>query len=259
MREFIIYIPQAYNGSKSVPLFINFHGFGGTMEDHLLWADMRPIADTENFILVYPQGLPIDGPESTHWNASFPGADNKSPSDDQGFIRYLTEQVGLVYQIDANRIYAAGYSNGGFFSYFLGCFSSDIFAAVGSVSGTMLDDSYQGCSPSHPMGMINLHGTADMVVPYDGGSEGLTSIPNVVQYWVDFNGAESTPIVTNEGNIEKRLYPASTGAGGSGVSIEHYKFVGGGHVWFDNTFQGKDTGRLLWEYVSMYDRQGLIP
>ena len=79
------------------------------------------------------------------------------------------------------RVYAAGYSNGSF-SYYLACSAGEHFAAIASVSGNMLDLSYQNCNPTHPMGMINLHGTQDGVVAYDGG-EYYTPTEDVVAWW----------------------------------------------------------------------------
>ena len=254
-RTFILYVPESYDGSEAVPLFFNFHGFGGTSEGQMEWADMRPVADAENFILVYPQGSDLDG--EPHWNTSELGGDNKSTADDHGFIEYLIDQIGLAYSVDTTRVYAAGYSNGGFFSYSLGCFVGSRFAAVSSVSGTMLDDSYQQCEPTHPMGMINIHGTWDSVVPYDGGL-GYTAIPDVVSWRVNYNGAQTTPVESSSQDggvtIERYSYPA--GADGNGVAIEHYKVINGGHVWFEQDFEGVSLGQLIWDYVSQYDSSG---
>ena len=78
-RTFIMYVPDSYDGSEAVPVFFNFHGYGGTSEGQMEWADMRPVADSGNFILVYPQGTDLEG--SPHWNTSEIGGDNKSTAD----------------------------------------------------------------------------------------------------------------------------------------------------------------------------------
>ena len=254
-REYILYVPAIYDGNSAVPLLFNFHGFGGTANDHLSWADMRSIADAENFILVYPQGTLLDG--SSHWNAGLETPENKSDADDFGFIEALIDKIAADYSIDLERVYTCGYSNGAFFSYSLACFHSDKIAAIGSVSGTMLDETHDNCAPSHSMPMINIHGTADNVVPYNGGN-GLKSIGDVLSYWTTFNNTDVNP-TTNSFNdngttIEHFVYPN----GDNGISIEHYKVNGGGHVWFDNDFNGSSTSRLIWDYVSKYDINGLI-
>ena len=97
---------------------------------------MRSTADSENFILVYPQGSDLDG--SSHWNAALNGGDNKSDVDDLGFIDALINKLSSENLIDLKRVYAVGYSNGGMMSYALGCYKSNLIAAIGSVSGYML-------------------------------------------------------------------------------------------------------------------------
>ena len=55
-REYTFYLPASYDGTSAVPLLFKFHGFGMSAKDMFFLGDMRPIADTANFILVYPQG-----------------------------------------------------------------------------------------------------------------------------------------------------------------------------------------------------------
>ena len=79
---------------------MNFHGGGGTATGQMYLADMRPIADTANFILVYPQGLQLDNGGSTHWNSMLLSDSNKSTVDDFGFIDALINELSLTYNID---------------------------------------------------------------------------------------------------------------------------------------------------------------
>ncbi len=60
-REYIIYVPNSYDGTSDIPLLFNFHGFGGEASEYMNYADMRSLAESENFILVYPQGTLIEG------------------------------------------------------------------------------------------------------------------------------------------------------------------------------------------------------
>ena len=183
-REYILYVPT--NVSTNPPLLLNFHGFGGTASSQRDAADMTALADAERFILVYPQGSLLNG--SSHWNsASTDLANNKSSADDYGFITALIDRIDSSHNIDLNRVYAVGYSNGGFFSYALVCYLSAKIAAIGSVSGTMAGETRDKCSPSHPTSIIIIHGTADRTVPYNGGSAGLLSIPDTLSYWANFN------------------------------------------------------------------------
>ncbi len=255
-REYIIYVPTSYTAGTKIPLLFNFHGFGGTASAHMTFTNMQPIAESEGFILVYPQGSCLNGLSS--WNAGLDTPQNKSSADDFGFILALIDKLAMEYTIDAERVYACGYSNGGFFSYALACYHSDKIAAIGSVAGTMLNETEMNCNPLHPTAMINIHGTSDGVVPYAGGSPGLASIETVLNYWINFNNASTTAVensVNDRGTtIEQYMYEG----GNSGVSVAHYKVIGGGHIWFDVNYNGSNTGRLIWDFVSKYNTKGLI-
>ena len=252
-REYILYVPDSYDGTSKVPLMLNFHGYGGVANRYLEYADMRPLADTENFILVYPQGTLLNG--DSHWNAGLESDTNKSDADDFGFVEALIDEICSRYNIDQARVYSCGYSNGAFFTYALACYHSDKIAAIGSVAGTMMEETHNNCRPSHPPAMINIHGTSDYVVPYSGG-KGLVAIDEVLAYWIGFNNTSATPIVNrmNDGGviIEHYSYPG----GDNNTSVEHYKVIGGGHVWFDMSYDGSDTSRLIWDFVSRYDING---
>ena len=250
-REYILYIPNSYNGTSAVPLMLNFHGFGDNASDYMNYADMRPLAESDTFILVYPQGSCLDG--SSHWNACPLGGDNKSSADDFGFVESLINKISSQYNIDLDRVYAAGYSNGGMMAYGLANYKSDIIAAVASVSGVMLD-----CigPTSHPMPVLDLHGTSDGILPYNGSSE-LNSVQNTLNHWINFNNTNTNPTVStdNSGGITIEHYVYDQGD--SLVSVEHYKYIGGDHVWFSATFQGQNTSELVWNFVSRYDINGL--
>ena len=246
-REYVLYIPNSYDETSAVPLLVNFHGFGGSASEFMSYADMRSIAETDTFILAYPQGSCLDG--SSHWNACPTGGDNKSDADDFGFVESMINEISSQYNIDMERIYAAGYSNGGMMAYGLANYKSDLIAAVASVSGVMLD-----CTgpTSHPMPVVHLHGTSDGVLPYNGG-DGWNSAQSTLEHWINFNNTVLTPTVISDNNIEHYVYDQ----GGSLVSVEHYKYIGGDHVWFNSTFQGQNTSEMVWNFVSRFDINGL--
>jgi polyhydroxybutyrate depolymerase len=249
-REYILYVPSSYNGSTQVPLLFNFHGFGGTSSAHMTTADMRTLSESQIFLLVYPQGSSMSG--YSHWNAAQLGGDNKSSADDVGFVEAMITSISSSYQVNSNRIYACGYSNGGMMSYFLGKSISDKIAAIGSVSGTMLEGNPD---PSNPVPMINIHGTSDSVVPYLGNSD-YPAISIVLTYWANHNGANLTPVTTSltsgSTSVEKSVYSDSGGTGW----VEHYKVNAGGHDWFNLDLSGSDTNQLIWNFFSQHALDG---
>ena len=250
-REYILYVPNSYDGTSAVPLLLNFHGFGGSASQFMQEADMRSLAEADTFILVYPQGSCLDG--SSHWNPCPTGGDNKSTADDVGFVEAMISEISSQYNLDMERIYAAGYSNGGMMAYGLANYKSDLIAAVASVSGTMLN-----CTgpTSHPMPVVHLHGTSDGVVSYNGSND-WNSVQSTLDYWINFNNTVSTPIVnidtTGGMTIEHYVYDQ----GDNSVSVEHYKYIGGDHVWFNEPYQGQNASNLVWSFMSKYDNNGL--
>lgn len=230
---------------------LNFHGFGGSASEYMQYADMRALAERESFILVYPQGSCLNN--YAHWNPCPPGGDNKSSADDVGFITAMIDEISSVYAVDKNRIYAAGYSNGGMMAYGLANYKSELIAAVASVSGVMLD-----CTSEikHPMPVIHLHGTSDQVIPYDG-NDYYNSAQEVIDHWAVQNNTNPSPITTSSTSSGMTIEHTVYEAGDDNTSVEHYKFIGGNHVWFDASYEGMSTGELIWNFVKKYDANGL--
>lgn len=170
-----------------------------------------------------------------------------------GFVESIISEISSQYNLDLERVYAAGYSNGGMMAYGLANYKSDLIAAVASVSGVMLD-----CigSTSHPMPVVHLHGTSDNVIPFNGGN-GWNSVQKTLDHWINFNNTTSTPTVSIDGSegitIEHYVYDE----GNNSVFVEHYKYIGGNHVWFSSTFQGLNTSELIWNFMSRYEINGL--
>ena len=250
-REYLLYIPDSYDRKTSIPLMLNFHGFGGSASEYIIEADMRSLAESDTFILVYPQGSYLNG--YPHWNACPTGGDNKSDANDFGFVESMINEISSQFNVDMKRIYAAGYSNGSMMAYGLANYKSELISAVASVSGGMLD-----CTgnTSHPMPIVHLHGTSDIILPYNG-SFGWNSAQSTLDYWINFNNTTINPNIStynSEGmTIEHYVY----GQGDNSVSVEHYKYIGGDHEWFRAAYQGQSTSELIWNFVSRYDINGL--
>ena len=252
VREYLLYIPESYDESVSMPVMLNFHGFGGTAERHLRNADMRSLSESKGFILIYPQGTLLGN--YPHWNPSPIGEGNKSSTDDLGFIDKLLTTLPERINIDSSRIYACGYSNGGFLSYSLACNLTNQIAAIGSVAGTMLTDTYENCGASEPKPMINIHGAKDPIVPYQG-STGLVSIDNVLDFWSELNFAKKLETDFFEG-VENYIYKDSLGT----PLVSHFKIINGSHTWDYNSLLSNNTStnELIWEFVSKFDINGYI-
>lgn len=251
-REYILYVPNSYDENSATPILFNFHGFGGSASQFISRADMRAEAELNSFILVYPQGSCLDG--VPHWNPCPIGGDNKSSADDLGFFEAMINEISTEYNLDMERIYTAGYSNGGMMAYGLANYKSNLIAAVASVSGSMLD-----CleTPNHPMPVLHLHGTNDSVIAYDESSNDYNSVQSTLDYWTNFNNTVSTPTINSDNTSGMTIEHFVYDQGDNSVSVEHYKYIGGEHVWFSETYQGQNASKLVWNFMSRYDINGL--
>jgi len=261
-RLYKLYVPASYTGNTAVPLVFNFHGYGSNAGEQMFYGDFRGIADTENFLVVHPEGLE-DDMGSTHFNAQW-----QSTVDDIGFTSALIDELIANYNIDATRVYSTGMSNGGFMSYTLACELSDKIAAVASVTGSMtIDQVTNTCTPANPRPAMQIHGTADAVVPYDGNLW-MAKIEDVVNHWVSKNECDTDPVITPVDDVnttdgstaEHYIYQNGT----NGAEIEFYKITGGGHTWpgtafvFIGTNLDFNASEKIWEFFAQYDINGRI-
>ena len=260
-RDYIVYIPELYDGTTTVPLVLNFHGYGSNAAQQMFYGDFRDIADTEGFLLVHPEGTTFIGDQ--FWNVGFPGL--SSTIDDVGFTEALIDELATLYAIDLDRVYATGMSNGGFMSFLLACQLSEKIAAVASVTGSMTQDTFDDCNAQHPTPVLQIHGTDDGVVLYNGNNLSIP-IADVISYWVDYNNCETTPTTTtlpdvdvSDGStVEHSVYED----GDNGITTEHMKVIGGGHTWPGSvintagTNQDIDASMEIWLFFSRYDING---
>ena len=189
-RDFIVYVPESYAPENPTPVLFVFHGLGGSNTSTMNSTGFNLIADQENFIAVYPQGTDFLN-IAPHWNVG--GFTNGSTTDDVGFVNFLTAYLPEIYSVNSDRIYATGMSNGGFMSFLLACQLSDKIAAIASVTGLMTTETLEECSPVREVPVLQIHGTNDAVVPYDGVQAWNTPIEEVLDYWVMNNACSDTP------------------------------------------------------------------
>ena len=242
---------------------LNFHGYTSGASTQLAYGDFRSIADTAGFIIAHPQGTD-DNSGNPHWNVGWGG----SNVDDIGFAAALIDTISASFNIDQDRVYSTGFSNGGFMSHLLACQLGNRIAAIAAVAGSMSPPMFNACNPSGPTPVLQIHGNQDPVVPYIGLPTVAKSVSDVLQYWSTFDNCNPTPSATalpntntNDGStVEHIVYSGCDNS----ITVEHFKVLGGGHAWpgssvtLPGTNRDIDASLEIWKFFSRYDRNGLI-
>lgn len=229
MRRYNLHIPPAFDGSKPLPLLLNFHGFGSDPEGQAAFSGMNAAADKEGFAVLLPAGI------DNSWNGGSVccGTAAQQNIDDVGFARALVKDAAAKACIDTKRVYSTGMSNGGFMSHRLACEASDLVAAVAPVDG-LLGIPPESCLPKRPVPMIHFYGTADQLVPYEYAK--LTN-----EFWVDrYQCSDKEGKVTFENGKAKCL---THGGCEGGVTVTFCTVDGMGHCWPGQTFCPPSLGQ----------------
>jgi len=224
-REYLLYVPRSYDPTKPAPLVISLHGAGCWPVLQRNFSGWNRLADREGFIVVYPAGV-VRG--ARIWRVSRgPGL-----TQDVRFIADLIDKLASTYNIDRNRIYANGLSNGGGMSFALSCTLRDRIAAVGLV-GSAQTLPFQWCPDPRPVPMINFHGTGDPMMPYEGGTTWIASevFPSASMWtakWAKRNRCDAKPVESAAASdVMRREYIHCA----DDADVVFYTIRGGGHTW----------------------------
>jgi polyhydroxybutyrate depolymerase len=182
MRSYIVHVPTGYTGKTPIPLVVDYHSLGSTDTSEEGISGYSALGDTEGFATAFPQGI------DNAWNIG-PCCTTSRTVDDLAFSRALVHAVEATVCVDPKRVYAVGYSMGGGISHYLGCNAADLFAAIAPAAFDLLVASEEPCNPTRPITEISFRGTADPLVPYDGGA---SMPPNGLNVTVHFLGAQGT-------------------------------------------------------------------
>jgi polyhydroxybutyrate depolymerase len=222
-RHFVLHIPRPARRGR-LPLVVVLHGAGGSGSRMAAGTGFSAEADRRGFVAVYPDG--IDG----GWN------DGRAPdaTDDVAFVRAMLDTLAGELRTDPDRIYAAGISNGAMFTHRLACELPGAFAAIAAVAGGIPAAAASRCTTGPPVSFIGFNGTADRLVPFEGGGELLSAMASAA-HWAAVDGCGPSPSST--------LRPDRAPADGTrvrrwswigcapGASVVLYAVGGGGHSW----------------------------
>lgn len=226
-RNYIVKTPSGFTPSQSRPLVFNLHGYSSNASQQQFYSAMNAVADTAGFLVCYPDGV------NNAWNSGWTGVYG-SGIDDVGFISALIDTLHATYNIDLSRVYACGMSNGGFQSYRMACELENRICAFASVTGTFTDSVAFYCSPSRPIPIMEIHGTADSTVKYTGGPF-YRGIEETIAFWVNHNqcieAADTTEVPNTilADSSSARIISYTSCAPESEVVL--IQISNGGHTW----------------------------
>jgi polyhydroxybutyrate depolymerase len=247
-RSFIVHVPP--NPDANPGVVIVFHGGSiGSASQLEGTIGMDAVADREGFLTVYPETLDknwTDGRIAT-----------QGGPDDVGFTRDIVNYLKATYGVSSSKVFATGLSNGGIFTYKLACDAPGLVKAIAPVSANMAEQQRADCRPSQGMPLMMFMGTADPLMPYDGGMPKLASViekfkgpltdamvssPDTAAYWAQVNGCSGSSTrdladPVNDGTTVSETDYSGCNSGG----VVLYSVNNGGHAWPGT---GKSGGRL---------------
>jgi len=293
-RPYEVFIPGSYDPAKAMPLVIAFHGGGGSATTGVAMSCrgndiddqscLHRLGDREGFVTVYPSGtgfFPIKrlrtwnaGGGSDGWNC-VSGKACRSEIDDLAYVDRLLEDLRSWLNVDRDRIYATGLSNGAAFSHRLACQRAGTFAAIAAVAGSNQFSTTERCDPKAPVAILQVHGTEDPCWTYEtsdaacinAGGKKLGARESV-EGWADVLACTKAPTDTNLPDVanDDTATVATRWSGcDGGVDVLLLSVRGGGHTWPNgNPALSEDrVGRVthdwgnevLWGFLSGYSKR----
>lgn len=233
-RPFQLQVPASYDPAAGAALLVLLHGYTSNSVEAASYFRLTAESDRRGFLYALPDGT-TDASGDRFWNASAACCDLRgSGVDDSGYLRRLIDTVAASYQVD--RVFVVGHSNGGFMAHRLACDHAGVVTAIVSLAGAATDDESQ-CAPEQPVSVLQIHGTADTSIPFEGGANAGNPFPSVAEtlgMWRRLNGcadqAETPPPLDLDSGLPGRETTATSYGCRDGTRVELWSIEEGSHV-----------------------------
>jgi polyhydroxybutyrate depolymerase len=248
VRTVNVYVAARVPKQTPVPLLIVLHGLYLDPATQEAESGLDEVANTQDVALAYPEGF------QHSWNAgNCCGTAHAQRIDDVGFLVHIIHLVQQLRPIDLDRVYLAGFSNGGMMALKAVCDRPDVFAGAVSVAGSL----QASCAGRRPANAMIIHGQRDTTVPYNG------------ERFSKFLGVPVTPVATSTGRLTTRSrctakhvsattrYLRTDWRGcAERTSIQLLTVPRMGHRWPNLAHDGLDGGALTWTFLRAQKRLG---
>jgi polyhydroxybutyrate depolymerase len=235
-RPFSLYVPSAYESDTPVPLVVGLHGYTSHSGELESYFRLTALAEQRGFLYATPDGT-TDPVGDQFWNATDACCDlYRRGVDDSGYLSDLIDEVEDLYSV--TDVYVVGHSNGGYMSHRMACDHADQITAIVSLAGAVWSDPSQ-CSPSRAVTVLQIHGTADHLVRYEGGEFAVgTLYPGAeatVARWRELDGCDevadtSAPALDLDSAAPGPETTITTYTCRNGTRVGLWRMEGSGHV-----------------------------
>jgi polyhydroxybutyrate depolymerase len=238
-RPYELHLPNNVEPARPAPLVLLLHCFGCDVATIRRILPLDALADREGFIVATPRGF-VDSNGRPYWNATDACCDPEQRPDDVAYLMRVLDDVEAKHRVDEKRVFAVGFSNGGFMAHRLACDRAARFAGVVSAGGASWKDAAR-CAPSEPVAVLEIHGDADPIIAYGGGTfspggRALTPFPSAretIAGWARRDGCAAEPVPAPPMDVDPALPGAETEVtrfgGCRGGAAELWTLRGGGH------------------------------
>jgi polyhydroxybutyrate depolymerase len=248
VRTVNVYAAARVPAETPVPLLIVLHGLYLDPATAEASSGLDQVADTEDVALAYPSGY------EGGWNAgNCCGDAHAARIDDVGFLVHIIHLVQQLRPIDLDRVYLAGFSNGGMMALKALCDRPDIFAGAVSVAGSL----QTSCAGRRPLNAMIIHGQRDTTVPYNGErfSRFLQVPVTAVRSSVAQLAGRSRCTAVHT-SVAKRYLRSDYRGCAENTSVQLLTVPRMGHRWPDLQHDGMDGGALTWTFLRAQTRLG---